>query len=94
MPSYNNNARFRIEYTLNSVFHQNYSNYFVVIIDDKSTDGSDLTYRKYLDFWKPSKSSYVYVSNPERKTALENIDTICRQYCSEDSIGINLDGDD
>jgi hypothetical protein len=94
MPSYNNNARFRIEYALNSVFQQNYTNYFLVIINDKSTDGSDLTYRKYLDFWRPSKDNYVYVSNSERKTALGNIEAACRQYCSPDAIGLNLDGDD
>ena len=41
VPSYNNNARFRIEYNLNSIFQQNYTNYYVVIINDGSTDGSD-----------------------------------------------------
>jgi len=40
-PSFNNNAKYRIEYNLNSIFTQNYTNYFVVIINDASTNGSD-----------------------------------------------------
>ena len=48
VPGYNNNARFRIEYNLNSIFTQNYTNYRVVIIDDASVDGSGDVYRKYL----------------------------------------------
>jgi len=36
----NNNANFRIEANLNSIFNQNYSNYFVVVVDDASNDGS------------------------------------------------------
>jgi len=45
---YNNNARFRIEHNLNSIFTQNYTNYKVVIINDASNDGSGDVYRKYL----------------------------------------------
>ena len=39
---------FRIEYNLNSIFTQNYTNYFAVITDDSSGDGSDEIYRKYF----------------------------------------------
>ena len=60
---YNNNAKSRIEYNLNSIFRQNYSNYFAVIIDDVSSDGSDLAYRRYLDFFNVSADKYVYVEN-------------------------------
>jgi glycosyltransferase involved in cell wall biosynthesis len=48
--SYNNNAFMRIEYNLNSIFTQNYTNFMAVIINDASNDGSDIIYRKYLDF--------------------------------------------
>ena len=61
MPGFNNDAGFRIEYNLNSVFSQNYTNFFVVIINDASTDSSDLTYRKYLDFYGIKKENYVYL---------------------------------
>ena len=59
MPSFNNNAKFRIEYSLNSVFQQNYTNYFLVIINDASTDSCDEVYRKYLDFYGINKKNYV-----------------------------------
>lgn len=36
----NNNAGFRIEYNLNSIFLQNYTNYHAIVIDDFSDDGS------------------------------------------------------
>jgi glycosyltransferase involved in cell wall biosynthesis len=47
-PGYNNNANFRIENNLNSIFAQNYSNYKAVIINDASTDGSGDIYRRYF----------------------------------------------
>lgn len=92
--SYNNNANFRIEYNLNSVFRQNYSNYFAVIINDVSYDGTDLTYRKYFDFYNISKERYVYIENHRRKTSLENIYDAVHGHCSADSIVMLLDADD
>lgn len=94
VPGYNNNAKFRIEYNLNSIFMQNYTNYFVVIINDASNDGSDEIYRKYLDFYKIDPQKYVYIENSERLTALENIYMATHYYCSEDSVVINMDADD
>ena len=61
VPGYNNNAKFRIEYNLNSIFQQNYTNYYAVISNDASTDGSDELYRKYFDFYNIDKSKYSYV---------------------------------
>ena len=69
-PGYNNNARFRIEYNLNSIFQQNYTNYFLVLINDVSTDNSDEVYRKWFDFYNIDKSTYAYVENREHKTAV------------------------
>lgn len=94
VPGYNNNAKFRLEYNLNSIFQQNYTNYFVVIINDASTDGSDELFRKYLHFYQISKEKYVYIENKVRHTALENIYTATHFYCSQDSVVLNLDGDD
>ena len=94
VPGYNNNAKFRIEYNLNSIFSQNYTNYFVVIINDASTDNSDEMYRRYLDFYNIDKTTYAYVENKDRKTALENIYTASHDYCSPDSVAVNLDADD
>ena len=72
-PGYNNNANFRIEYNLNSIFTQNYTNYFVVVINDASTDGGDELYRRYFDFYDINKDYYAYVQNTDRKASLENI---------------------
>lgn len=69
-PGYNNEGRFRTEMLLNSVFRQNYSNYFLVLTNDASIDATDEFYRKYLNFHNISKSHYVYRDNSERLTAL------------------------
>lgn len=50
LTGYNNNADFRIELNLNSIFGQNYSNFFVALVNDASDDGSDEVYRKYFAF--------------------------------------------
>jgi len=55
VPGFNNNANFRIEYNLNSIFSQNYTDYKVVVINDKSTDGGDQIYRKYFAFHRIDK---------------------------------------
>jgi glycosyltransferase involved in cell wall biosynthesis len=47
-PGYNNNANFRIEFNLNSIFTINYTNYHLVLINDASTDGSGEIYKKYF----------------------------------------------
>ena len=94
VPGYNNNARFRLEYNLNSIFRQNYTNYFAVIINDASTDGSDELFRNYLRHYGINPHRYVYIENLQRKTALENIYMAAHEYCSTDSVLVNLDGDD
>jgi len=58
---YNNNDKFRIEYSLNSIFTQNYTNYKAVIINDASTDGSDEVYLKYFEFYQIDKAHYTYI---------------------------------
>ena len=63
-------------------------------MNDASTDNSDEVYRKYLDFYNIDKNTYAYVENKDRKTALENIYTASHDYCSPDSIAVNLDADD
>jgi hypothetical protein len=55
VPGYNNNANFRIEYNLNSIFSQNYTNYRLVLINDMSNDGSNEVYRNYFAFHKIDK---------------------------------------
>ena len=92
--SYNNNLNMRIEYNLNSIFRQNYSNYFAVIINDASNDGSDFIYRKYLNFHNIPKDKYAYIENHKHKTTMENIYDAVFNVCSDDSIVLIVDGDD
>ncbi len=94
VPSFNNNANFRIEANLNSIFTQNYSNYKAIIINDASTDKSNETYRKYFEFYRIDKSKYVYIENAVRVTALQNIYESIMNECSLDSAMMMLDGDD
>ena len=94
VPGFNNNDKFRLELNLNSIFRQNYTNYFTVIINDASDDGSDELFRKYLEHHQISPEKYVYVEADKRNTALENIYKGVHEYCSEDSIVMAVDGDD
>lgn len=88
------NTDFRIEYSLNSIFKQNYSNYFVVIAANKAEDSSDELYRKYLHFYNISPNKYVYIENTEDQSRMSNIYTAAHQYCARDSIVITLDSID
>ena len=91
---FNNYPDFRVELSLNSIFQQNYSNFFVVLIDDASTDRSVEVYRKYLEFHNIDRSRYVFISNKQNKGSLENIYNSVHQYCSTDSIVSSPDADD
>jgi hypothetical protein len=81
---------FRFEYTLNSIFNQNYSNFFAVIINDDPR--MDEYARKYLSHLKINKNRYVYIENYEEKTPIEMLHSVLTSYCSEDSYAIVLDG--
>lgn len=94
VPGNNNNARFRIESNLNSVFTQNYTNYKVVVINDASNDGSNEVYRNYFAFYAIDKQRYIYIENSRRTTALQNFYSGSLNHCSKDSIVVTLDADD
>jgi glycosyltransferase involved in cell wall biosynthesis len=70
VPSFNNEANFRIEYNLNSIFAQNYTNFKVVVIDDASIDKSGKVYRSYFKFYDIDPQRYVYIENTEKKNSL------------------------
>jgi glycosyltransferase involved in cell wall biosynthesis len=94
VPGYNNNDKFRLENSLNSIFSQNYTNYFVVILDDASIDKSNEVYSNYLNFYDINPHRYVYIKNQKRLTPLESIYYSGHNICSEDSILMIVDGDD
>ena len=62
VPNYNK-SKF-IEYTLLSVFAQSYKNIEIIIIDDCSTDGSNLIIKAIL---KDCPFKYIYIQNVENK---------------------------
>jgi hypothetical protein len=70
VPSFNNNDNFRLEYNLNSLFQQNYSNYFAVVINDASTHNSDSIFTRYFAFHDIDQKFYVYINNRRRLTSL------------------------
>ena len=94
VPGYNNNAKFRLEYNLNSIFQQNYTNYKVVLVNDASTDGTDELYRKYFEFYNIDPKKYVYVQNKIRVTALRNIYENSIKHCGLEDVVMTLDADD
>ena len=94
MPGFNNNANFRIEANLNSVFAQNYSNFKVVVLNDASTDGSDALYRAYFAFHAIDRQRYAYVENAWRATTLHNLYYGSVRHCAAEAVVLNLDADD
>jgi hypothetical protein len=84
---------FQFEYTLNSVFNQNYSNFFVVLANDGSRLG-DALLRKYLHFYDIPKERYAYLENKEKLGAMAITLQAVESLCSKDSFVLNLAGND
>jgi hypothetical protein len=80
---------FLFEYTLNSIFNQNYSNYKAVLFSF-GEEGKPLT--DYFHANPIKKSSYVLVKNKEKKGTLENILAASRSHCPKNSISLNIVG--
>ena len=94
VPGYNNNANFRLESNLNSIFTQNYTNYKVVIVNDASTDGSGKLFRDFFRFHAIDKQRYTYIENSKRAFAIHNSYFASMNHCSKDSIVAIVSGDD
>ena len=59
-----------------------YSNFHVVIIDDKSEDDTGSLITKYLDSQQilpPEK--YKIIRNTEQRMAMQNLRTAAKEYC-------------
>ncbi len=91
IPSFNNETYCKDN--LNSVFEQTYENYRVVYFDDKSTDS---TYERVLKIVMESGKSdkVIIVHNQFNQKNIKNLYDCVHQYCSDDEIVVNLDGDD
>lgn len=89
-PSYNN-ARYYQKH-LDSVFNQNYSNWYMIYIDDNSEDNTAFLVEQYVDK-KNMHNKVAVIKNGSRRGALAN------QYsaihaCQDTDIVILLDADD
>ncbi len=90
VPSYNNSQWYKKN--LDSIFAQNYSNFSVIYIDDKSSDGTADLVEAYIKLNK-RENLVKLIKNEVRVGALQNIyDAV--HSCDDTDICVLVDGDD
>lgn len=89
--SYNNEKW--IEKNLKSILTQKYSNYKVIYFDDCSTDSTARRAQEIVKLFGQSHR-FTLIQNTERKGALANYYRGIHDFCKDDEIVINVDGDD
>lgn len=89
-PSYNNRDWW--EWNLTSLINQNYSNYYIIITDDCSTDGTGYLIEHYINEHN-LEHKVILMRNKERRGALHNLYTMIHS-CPNDAIIVAVDGDD
>ena len=80
---------------MRSILMQQYSNYFLVFIDDASPDGTGLQIEAMLSnqtILPPDR--YVIVKNTQQKRAMPNLRMAAFKYCKPEEIFLIVDGDD
>jgi glycosyltransferase involved in cell wall biosynthesis len=90
IPSYNNQDWY--QRNLDSVFNQNYHNYYVIYIDDCSNDETYGLVKSYIE-QNEKNSRTILIHNNERRRALANLYNAIH-LCNKKDIIIILDGDD
>lgn len=92
--SRNNIEHGRYWKVVDSVLQQEYSNYHIVFIDDKSTDSTlDETMRYFRSQQFPS-NRIAFVQNKKHMFATYNIINAAYRHCQSDDIQMLVDGDD
>lgn len=89
-PSYNNKAWW--EWNLRSLIDQNYTNYYILITDDCSPDGTGTEIENYILKNNLSKKVILH-KNKERFGALHNLYTMIHT-CPNEAVIVTVDGDD
>jgi glycosyltransferase involved in cell wall biosynthesis len=90
IPSYNNIKWYKSN--LDSVLTQDYSNYRVIYVDDRSSDGTAKAVEAYLARNDQNNRVQLF-SNYERVGAMANLYGAIHS-CSDDEVCVLLDGDD
>jgi glycosyltransferase involved in cell wall biosynthesis len=92
VPSYKNAEWY--ERNLKSIFEQQYSNYHVVYIDDRSPDGTGDLVEAYIKEWG-MEDKVTLIRNEKNLGALQNIyNAIYAQPDNKDLVVCTIDGDD
>lgn len=89
--SYNNSEWYK--WNLDSVFTQDYPNFRVIYVDDKSPDKTGDLVEQYIieNGWQ---DRVTLIKNEERKLKMENFYNAVHDLCEDHEIILDLDGDD
>lgn len=78
-----------------SIEQQNYSNYHIVIIDDKSPDNSGIHFYEHLkNTTFKLKNRVKIIRNHVNVGGLANMYIYAKKFCNENDIVLNIDTDD
>lgn len=89
------NAENYIERCMESIFTQDYNNYSVYLIDDKSTDKTvDKVLSKLDNLPINIRNKVTFIKNEVNYGAVCNQISTIKNFCEEDSIIMLIDGDD
>lgn len=94
IPSYNNAKDDRYIHNINSVLQQDYSNYYIVFVDDASDDQTGQLIQQYAKKHQISPQKLKVIINTERKMAMPNIFSAAHEHCKPWELFIIVDGDD
>jgi glycosyltransferase involved in cell wall biosynthesis len=89
-PSYNNKDWW--QWNLESLLHQNYTNYRIIITDDCSPDGTGTLIENYINA-NQLQQKVTLIKNTERRGALHNLYCMIHS-CPDEAIIVTVDGDD
>ena len=89
--SYNNKEWYKKN--LDSALSQNYSNFRVIYVDDHSPDGTGDLVEQYINEndWQ---DKVTLIKNTERKWKMENFYNAVHEFCRDQEIILDFDGDD
>lgn len=90
IPSFNNLNYYK--QNIDSVMNQKYSNYYVIYIDDCSSDGMSDVVAGYIEE-HDQVGRWIYVRNPENCGAMYNL-YYTIHACPDTAIIVTIDGDD